>query len=1501
MSLSSGRRRRFAPPLRFAFLGLALFLLGCPDGPTTPPTTNGIPTALSFDVQPGVTSSGAAIAPAVRVRIVDAGGNTVATATNSITIALTSGSGAQGAQLSGTLTAAASNGVATFSDLSIDKAASGYRFTATATGLTSATSTLFEIVPGAPAKLTFVTQPSNVAAAASMTPGVQVAISDAAGNTVTSATQTVTLSLSGGTAGAALTGTTSVAAVSGVARFDGLRVDKTGTGYTLVAASGSLTSATSASFNVNAGAAAKLEISTQPVSTTAGQSLTLTARVLDAGNNVVTTATNPITVALTPGTGTSGAVLSGTKTVSAVAGVATFTGLSIDKAGTGYTLTLTATGLSAATSSAFDVTIGAATALRFTAQPSSLAVGTAGSFTVTVVDAGGNTVTTATPTIALAITTGTGASGAVLGGTLSVAATAGVATFANITIDRAGTGYKLTASSTGLTSSSSTAFDVVAAPATQLAFTTAPTQMTVGQSGTFTVAIRDASGATVTSSTSSVTLAIVSGTGTSGAVLGGTLTVNAVNGVATFSNITIDRAGTGFQLRATSGTLTAATSASFDVIAAGAATLAWTTQPSAVTAGVAISPALQVTLRDATGAVATTSTAQVTLAIVSGTGTSGAVITGTATATPVNGIATFNNISIRTAGTGYQLQATATGFANATSSAFDVTPAAASAIVWTTQPTSLTSGQAATFTARIVDAFNNTVTSATNSVTVALGAGTGTAGAVLGGTKTVTAVAGIATFSTLTVNKAGTGYQLVASASGLTSATTTAFSVVAGAAAKLAFSVQPVNANVGSAISPAVQLTVQDAAGNTVTTSTASVTVAIASGTGASGAILGGTTTRAAVSGVATFDNLTIDRAGTAFALAATASGLTAAQSSTFDVVASPTLSFTTQPTSTTAGAAIAPAIQVTLRDATGNIATSATTQVTLTLATGTGTSGATLLGTLTATPVNGVATFSNVSLDLVGTGYQLVATAASFTSATSTAFSITAGAPASLGVSTYPTTMTSGQSATIQVVVRDAHGNTVTTATNSITLAIQAGSGTAGAALGGTTTVAAVAGTASFTTITLDKVGANYQLVATSAGLASANTGNISVVAGAAANLRFTTHPSSATSMTAIAPAIVVSVEDAAGNPVTTGSHSVTLTIADGTGAAGAALGGTVTTSTVNGAATFSSVSIDKAGIGYRLVASASSLTSATSNTFDVAAGAAATLDFLTVPATVSSGAAATFEVRVLDAGGNVVTTSTAPVTLALASGTAPVGATLGGTTTVSAVSGVATFSTLLFDIAADGYRLDASSAGLTGVQSAAFNVVAGAPAQLLFSGQPSSVHTNTTIPSVAVSVYDAAGNFVSDATTSVTIAITTGSGAAGAVLAGTKTVNAVNGIAQFSDLAIDLAASGYTLTATATGLSGVASTSFNIGVGISIGVARLVITPNGGSVAVGNTITLAAKIVNADGSETPVTATWATSNPGKATVDGSGVVTGVATGTVTITATKSGLAAHVTITITP
>src|SRR5207253_1278691 len=134
----------------------------------------------------------------------------------------------------------------------------GYTLTVTATGLTSATSNAFNIGVGAAAKLVFAVQPSNAAAGAGITPAMQVAVQDAQGNPVTTATTSITVAIGTNPASGTLSGTTTVAAVNGVATFSHLSIDKAGAGYTLTASASGLTSGTSSAFNISAGAAATL-------------------------------------------------------------------------------------------------------------------------------------------------------------------------------------------------------------------------------------------------------------------------------------------------------------------------------------------------------------------------------------------------------------------------------------------------------------------------------------------------------------------------------------------------------------------------------------------------------------------------------------------------------------------------------------------------------------------------------------------------------------------------------------------------------------------------------------------------------------------------------------------------------------------------------------------------------------------------------------------------------------------------------------------------------------------------------------------------------------------------------------------------------------------------------------------------------------------------------------------------------------------------------------------
>jgi hypothetical protein len=241
-----------------------------------------------------------------------------------------------------------------------------------------------------------------------------------------------------------------------------------------------------------------------------------------------------------------------------------------------------------------------------------------------------------------------------------------------------------------------------------------------------------------------------------GATLGGTLTVNAVSGTATFSNLTLDKIGTGYTLQATSAGLPNQTSAAFNVSAAVATQVVFGVQPTNTTAGVAISPAVTVRLLDAFGN-QTTSTAAVTVAI--GANPGGGTLTGAATVTAVNGVATFGNLSINRSGTGYTLAATSGTLAGATSAAFDILPNLA---VSPTVLGTLISGQSGAGVAAVQRSMANSLV-VNFSTVVTIDAGAFTISRVGGGTVNVevsTTVMGGRTVATLTCTDGPATFQM---------------------------------------------------------------------------------------------------------------------------------------------------------------------------------------------------------------------------------------------------------------------------------------------------------------------------------------------------------------------------------------------------------------------------------------------------------------------------------------------------------------------------------------------------------------------------------------------------------------------------------------------------------------------------------------------------------------------------------------------------------------------
>jgi len=178
-----------------------------------------------------------------------------------------------------------------------------------------------------------------------------------------------------------------------------------------------------------------------------------------------------------------------------------------------------------------------------------------------------------------------------------------------------------------------------------------------------------------TDNTTVVTVSIAAGTGANGAQLTGTTTATASAGVATFTNLGIDQAGTNYQLRFTATGVTAVNSANFDVAAAAVHELFVATQPLGGEPPAAFTqqPVIHVRINGVTDA--SDDTTVVTAAIAPGTGPAGATLTGTTTATAVDGVATFSNLGVSHIGSNYRIRFSATGNTSTDSVTFSIVQA----------------------------------------------------------------------------------------------------------------------------------------------------------------------------------------------------------------------------------------------------------------------------------------------------------------------------------------------------------------------------------------------------------------------------------------------------------------------------------------------------------------------------------------------------------------------------------------------------------------------------------------------------------------------------------------------------------------------------------------------------------------------------------------------------------------------------------------------------------
>ena len=490
-----------------------------------------------FAAQATAATAGTGVALAVALE--DAAGHVDTAQSGPVTLSISTGPA--NAAITGTVTATAANGVATFSS-DVLKLAGTYTLHATYGSLTPATSAAVTVTPAAAAKLVVAGPTGSVpAVVAGGSPGtVTVDVVDGYGN-VESADETSQVSVIPGDPDAVveddttyLGGTTTKTVTDGVATFDNLTLLHAGKMY-LSFSDGDLRSANLNNLTVTPGPAVTLAFLADPATTPAGQVVDdadgnpIQVAVEDAYGNVAVDATT-VTLA-TP---------SGPQSAAAVAGVATFADVAVSAAGQ-YALTATAPGLTAATSAAFDVTVATGTPRTVLLnQPATVTAGQAsGDVVVQLQDSYGNVddaidgttvpaVLTRADGVTLAVpaTVANGELVLLHGQVLTVAGTYTVGIDAT------------TAAAVGVQPFTSQPFAVVAGPATELTVAPATLDATAGLPlGTLTVSAADAYGNAVTAAVTTVTLG------------GAPFTAGATNaataaGTATFTGLAIATPGT---------------------------------------------------------------------------------------------------------------------------------------------------------------------------------------------------------------------------------------------------------------------------------------------------------------------------------------------------------------------------------------------------------------------------------------------------------------------------------------------------------------------------------------------------------------------------------------------------------------------------------------------------------------------------------------------------------------------------------------------------------------------------------------------------------------------------------------------------------------------------------------------------------------------------------------------------------------------------------------------
>ncbi|UCG87392.1 MAG: Ig-like domain-containing protein [Gemmatimonadota bacterium] len=935
----------------------------------------------------------------------------------------------------------------------------------------------------------------------------------------------------------------------------------------------------------------------------------------------------------------------------------------------------------------------------------------------------------------------------------------------------------------------------VAVPATELNFATQPSDVRYGATFQPPIAITalEPSGATDTSFTGQVTIAIAPGTGTSGAQLSGTTVQNAVLGIATFADLTIDLIGSGYVLTASSPGLPSVNSVPFDVLPGSAGRLDVVVQPPAsAQSGVVLEQQPAVQVGDSDGH--PVAVPGLTITAVIANGPTGATISPETAVSDHNGLATFAGLTIAGPVGDYVLRFVSPGLLPVVSQTITLQPGPADPATTTAVVPSGVAGFTTKILVTVRDASGNGLSGGGEAVAVSVtGANVATATVEDHGDSTYTATytptqAGL---DSVAISLAGQPISGSPYASAVTSVVASHMDVYAG---------DGQTAVVETAVLVPPTVLVTDEYGNGIEGVEVSFTV-----TGGGGTVSPTSPVATDTAGLARVDSWILGPISGANELTATTASL-AGSPVVFTAIGtagpvSPTQSALAATPDTIAADGSVSTLTVVARDANGNAISGADVALAATGAGNTVTQPAgptDVTGQVAGTLSSTVAEVKTVSATIDGTTISQTATVV-----------VIAAAASQLSIATQPSASAQSGVPFAQqpvVQVRDVNGNKVSQSQVTVTASIASGGGVLGGTLSQNTNND---GAAIFQQLSISGPAGPHTLQFDAPGLTSAISDTVNLTGGAATQLSIATQPSASVQNGIPFPSQpVIQLQDGYGNDAAQSGVTVTASIESG----GGTLGGTVSVATdASGAAIFTDLSLTGTVGDRTLRFTATNMSEVRSNTVTVTPGNPSQLSITTQPS-ASAEVAVPFErqpvIQLLDLSGNNVSQAGTPITASIETG----GGTLEGSVTVSTdANGAATFTDLSLTGLTGDRTLRFAGAGLTPVISSKIDLKAGVATQLSITTQPSPVAQSGVKFSEqpVIQLLDAGGNNVKQNKVAVTASIATGEG----TLEGPLTVNTDNsGAAKFKNLAITGVAGDRTLRFTAAGLAPVTSTTVTV-----------------------------------------------------------------------------------------